>query len=235
MRPDKRVLAVAGFVLGVLVVVGILCIVAGNDLPYLQNEKKAYVYMLKEAEAQSQTEEAVQGTGTAQQTALAKRAVVTRDYCLIGDSRTKGLNQATGLSANLRFYVIAEVSMGYDWMMYTALPEAAQTGRDEYVILLGVNDLENIDRYLDAYRALTEQGIHLTLATVGPVEEGKGGYSVTNYRIDKFNERLCEAEGARVIDLNAYLWKHGFSTQDGVHYTDETYRLIEEFLLLELE
>ena len=67
------------------------------------------------------------------------------------------------------------------------------------------------------------------------MEEGRGGYTVTNYQIDVFNERLYEVEGATVIDLNAYLWKHDFSTTDGIHYTDETYRIMEEFLLTELE
>ena len=125
--------------------------------------------------------------------------------------------------------------MGYSWLMNTALWEAASTGLQDYVILLGVNDLENAEAYLSAYRGLIEEGKRVILVTVGPVEEGRGGYTVTNYEIDVFNERLSEVEGATVIDLNAYLWKNDFSTLDGVHYTDETYRLMEEFLLTELD
>ncbi|MBR0173519.1 MAG: hypothetical protein IJQ21_12110, partial [Lachnospiraceae bacterium] len=128
-----------------------------------------------------------------------------------------------------------EVGMGYYWMTGTALPEASWTGRERYVMLLGVNDLENIDRYLETYRDLAKDGIKLTLVTVGPVDEKTGGYSVTNYEIDKFNERLHEVEGAEVIDLNAHMWKNGFETLDGLHYTNDTYRMIETFLMQELE
>ena len=233
MRFHKLVWVALGTALLLLIAVCVLPFLIGDDLAFLNKEKATYkVWLTSEKE-----EDASESTSDPKdhQTALAKRAVVTLDYCLIGDSRTKGLHLATEMAQNAQFYFIAEVGMGYDWMIQTALPEAAMTQRQEYVILLGVNDLENIDRYLETYRELTEQGIHLTLATVGPVEEGRGGYNITNYEIDVFNERLHEVEGAAVIDLNAYLWKHGFSTSDGIHYTDETYRLIEEFLMIELD
>ena len=232
MRFHKLVWVTLGVALLFVIAVCVLPFLIGDDLAFLSDRKEKYKVWLT-----SEKEEAAESAPDENdvQTVLARRAVVTRDYCLIGDSRTKGLDLATEMAQNIRFYFISEVSMGYSWMMQTALPEAAMTQRKEYVVLLGVNDLENIDRYLEAYRDLVRQGIHLTLATVGPVEEGKGGYQITNYEIDVFNERLSEAEGARVIDLNAYLWKNGFSTLDGIHYTDETYRLIEEFLMIELD
>lgn len=232
MRFHKLVWIALGVALLLVAVVCVLPFFIGDDLAFLDNGKASYKVWLTSEKEEDASDSASEPAG---QTALAKRAVVTLDYCLIGDSRTKGLCQATGMNENIQFYCIAEVSMGYYWMMETALPEAAITQRKEYVILLGVNDLENADRYLNAYRDLVEQGIHLTLVTVGPVEEGRGGYTVTNYEIDVFNERLYEVEGATVIDLNAYLWKHDFSTLDGIHYTDETYRLMEEFLLTELD
>ena len=232
MRLNRAVLAVLLVVLALVLCACILPFVIGDDLAYLREKTAAYKVWL--------TNDAREGMPDAEddgeeEPAPVKRAIVTRDYCLIGDSRTKGLNQVCGLSQSAQFAVVAESGQGYYWMVQTALWEAAATGFDEYVILMGVNDLENEDLYLDKYRSLLEEGKHLTLVTVGPVEEGRGGYSVTNFEIDKFNERLYEVEGATVIDLNAHLWKNGFSTMDGVHYTDDTYRTIGEFLFLELE
>lgn len=232
MRFHKLVWVALGTAAVLIIAVCILPFLIGDDLAFLSSGKAKYKVWLTSGNEEAASERASESAG---QTPLARRAEVTGRYCLIGDSRTKGLNQVCGLSQTEHFYVVAEVGMGYSWMMSTALPEAASTGLNDYVLLLGVNDLENAEAYLAAYRNLVGEGKRITLATVGPVEEGKGGYSVTNYEIDVFNERLSEVEGARVIDLNAYLWKNDFSTMDGVHYTDDTYRLMEEFLLTELD
>ena len=232
MRFHKLVWVALGAALLLVIAVCVLPFIIGDDLAFLSKGKASYKVWLTSEKEEDASEGVSEHDG---QTPLARRAEVKGHYCLIGDSRTKGLNQVCGLSQTEHFDVVAEVGMGYSWLMSTALWEAAATGQNDYVLLLGVNDLENADAYLSAYRGLLEEGKNLTLATVGPVEEGRGGYSVTNYEIDVFNGRLSEVEGARVIDLNAYLWKHEFSTLDGVHYTDETYRLIEEFLLTELD
>lgn len=233
MRFHKVVWVALIAALILVIAVCVLPFLIGDDLAFLKDGKAKYkVWLTSERGGGDASESASDSAG---QTPIARRAEVKGHYCLIGDSRTKGLNQVCGMSQSEHFFVVAEVGMGYGWLMNTAMWEAAATGLNDYVLLLGVNDLENIDAYLEAYRGLLEEGKQLTLATVGPVEEGRGGYTVTNYEIDVFNERLYEVEGARVIDLNGYLWKHDFSTQDGIHYTDETYRLIEEFLLTELD
>ena len=162
-------------------------------------------------------------------------ASINQSYILIGDSRTKGMNQATGASQSSQITVFAEVSMGYSWMVEEALPAAAGISCYNYVILLGVTDLTNIDRYPEKYRELISMGVSLTLVTIGPVEEGKGGYSIKNSQIEDFNARLYEVEGAKVLDLYTYMQQNGFSTLDGVHYTDETYYMILRFLLERLD
>lgn len=162
-------------------------------------------------------------------------ATVTTRYILIGDSRTHGMNLATHISASDYFDVIAESNMGYHWLVSTALPQASYLGCNNYVSLLGINDLTMIDSYLSVYRDLVERGISLTLVTVGPVNEGYGQYTVTNDEIAAFNRRLYEVEGARVIDLYAYMMEAGYRTMDGVHYDDDSYFIIEEFLLTELD
>ena len=232
MRFHKLVWVALGAAVLLVAAVCVLPFFIGDDLAFLGSAKAKYKVWLTSVTEEAASESASESTGEEPSVKLAE---VKGNYCLIGDSRTKGLNQVCGLSQTEHFYVVAEVGMGYSWMIGTALPEAASTGLNDYVILLGVNDLENVEAYLAAYRDLVGKGKRVTLATVGPVEEGVGGYTVTNHEIDVFNERLSEVEGARVIDLNAYLWKNEFATMDGVHYTDDTYRLMEEFLLTELD
>ena len=204
-----------------------------RDLASLRSD--ARYYGLEEAHFPQGTAPETQITQGGMAQYAGRSASVTQRYVLIGDSRTRGLSTATDIVSTGYFHVVAEPNMGYHWLMSTALTEASYYACTNYVCLLGVNDLGMIDSYLAAYRDLVDRGLNVILATVGPVNEGMGGYHVTNNEIRDFNERLYEVEGARVIDLYSYLIEQGFQTMDGVHYDDETYFKIEQFLLLELD
>ena len=160
---------------------------------------------------------------------------VKYEYVLIGDSRTVGLDMATQVSANPKIKVVAESGMGHNWLIREALPEAQRTGIDRYVMLLGANDLVLIDRYIETYTKLIDEGKKLTIVTVGPVKEGVGGYTIQNAEIEAFNARLSEVPGASVLDLYGYLTREGFEAPDGIHYTDDTYYTMLAFLLERLE
>ena len=160
---------------------------------------------------------------------------ITKDYVLIGDSRTVGLDMATGISSNPKIRIVAKTGMGHNWLVQEALPEANGTRIENYVMLLGCNDLAMIDRYIETYNKLIENGKKLTVVTVGPVKEGVGGYTIQNAEIEAFNARLSEVEGAKLLDLYGYLTRNGFESPDGVHYTDETYYTMLSFLLERLE
>ncbi|MBR5970373.1 MAG: hypothetical protein IK016_08540 [Lachnospiraceae bacterium] len=157
------------------------------------------------------------------------------DYVLIGDSRTVGLDLATRISSNKKINVVAKSAMGHNWLVKEALPEAARLQKDRYVMLLGANDLVLIDRYIETYTKLIEEGKKLWIVTVGPVREGVGGYTIQNAEIEAFNARLSEVEGAKLLDLYGYLVRNGFEAPDGVHYSDDTYYMMLEFLLERLE
>jgi cytochrome oxidase Cu insertion factor (SCO1/SenC/PrrC family) len=146
----------------------------------------------------------------------------------IGDSRTVGLNKAVDIEAEDRQFVVAKVGKGYDWFVKSGLPEIKKIKAENtaltkwrYVVNLGVNDLGNIDKYLEEYNKLTDDdsSIQLVLVSVNPVKDYP---TVTNSSIKKFNAKLMDA-GYDYIDTYSALVKKGYSTVDGLHYTDETY------------
>ena len=146
----------------------------------------------------------------------------------IGDSRTVGLNKAVDIEAEDRQFVVAKVGMGYNWFVKSALPEIKKIKAENtaltkwrYVINLGVNDLSDINKYLDEYDELTNEdsSIQLVLVSVNPVKDYP---TITNSSIKKFNSKLMDA-GYDYIDTYSALVKKGYETVDGLHYKDETY------------
>lgn len=150
-------------------------------------------------------------------------------YFLIGDSRIVGLNQVTDISSEDKYDVLAEVGKGYNWLLEQELPS------DRIIVsFLGVNDLGNVQKYISYYNSILEQGYKLILITVGPVDENieaQFGYSVLNEDINAFNEDISNEVNCEVLDLNTYLKSIGYSTVDGVHYTQETYKTIYDFVI----
>ena len=148
-------------------------------------------------------------------------------YVVIGDSRTVGMASCASLGVGK---VIAEVGMGYNWLVKTALPEAEKTGLTNYVILLGVNDLYQSGNYVKKYNELVSKGINLTIVTVGPMQEGDTRWSVKNPQIEEFNAKITQVPGANIVDLYSHMKQTGYTTTDGLHYTKDTYKEIASYL-----
>ena len=99
--------------------------------------------------------------------------------------------------------------------------------------MLGVNDLYKVQSYASYYNNLIANGYSIVFVTVAPVDEvkeHKNGYKVLNADIDSFNDTIKMEVNCTILDLNMYMKQHGFDTADGVHYTEETYNLIYDFL-----
>lgn len=149
-------------------------------------------------------------------------------YLLVGDSRLVGLNQATNISSDSRYDVKAKNGEGYSWLTKQTL-DSSKT----IVFMLGVNDLYKVQSYASYYNNLIANGYSIIFVTVAPVDEDKerkNGYEVLNADIDSFNATIKREVNCTVLDLNTYMNLHGFDTKDGVHYTEETYKLIYDFL-----
>ncbi len=160
---------------------------------------------------------------------------------LIGDSRFVGMDKVVDVEEDQnRQWLVAKVGQGLSWFNNEALPSvkrirsnntAIETWR--YVICLGVNDLGNIDGYIETYEDLTEDdsSIQLILVSVNPVGDYPG---ITNSDIEDFNDALqeaCEENGWDYIDTYSQLMDNGYSTTDGLHYSNSTYQDIYDYIL----
>lgn len=152
----------------------------------------------------------------------------------VGDSRIVGMKSVL---ENNNIDYIAEVGKGYDWYKNVALAtieEKLQNNSNLIVVLsLGVNDLNNIDNYISAYKDLISKYSNnsIYIMSVTPVDESKAGasgYSVTNTAIEAFNKKLSENFSSNYIDIYSNLTNIG--TTDGLHYDNDTYKRINSLV-----
>lgn len=160
-----------------------------------------------------------------------KKASINR-VVYIGDSRTEGLRDVNSDSKNT---FICLSSMGYDWMLSTAFPQAesyASSGT-AFVILMGVNDLYHQNSYISAINQKAaewkKKGAVVYFASVGPVQNDP---YTSNSEIESFNRALKNglSSDVRYIDLYGELNKSGYQTVDGTHYTNAVSKNILSFI-----
>lgn len=160
-----------------------------------------------------------------------KKASINR-VVYIGDSRTEGLRDVNSDSKNT---FICLSSMGYDWMLSTAFPQAesyASSGT-AFVILMGVNDLYHQNSYISAINQKAaewkKKGAVVYFASVGPVQNDP---YTSNSEIESFNRALKNGLSSDVgyIDLYGELNKSGYQTVDGTHYTNAVSKNIMSFI-----
>lgn len=160
-----------------------------------------------------------------------KKASINR-VVYIGDSRTEGLRDVNSDSKNT---FICLSSMGYDWMLSTAFPQAesyASSGT-AFVILMGVNDLYHQNSYISAINQKAaewkKKGAVVYFASVGPVQNDP---YTSNSEIESFNRALKNGLSSDVgyIDLYGELNKSGYQTVDGTHYTNVVSKNILSFI-----
>ena len=151
----------------------------------------------------------------------------------VGDSRTVQMKNAIGSTDKA---YIAKIGEGYSWFKNTALseiPSYAGSGTT-MIINFGVNDLANASKYIKLVNsnidAWTEAGITVYYAAVTPVGNCE---SVSNSQIESFNARLQAELDPRVqwLDGYTYLTQTGFSTADGLHYNNDTYRSLYSYYM----
>ena len=160
--------------------------------------------------------------------------VLPNEITIIGDSRMVGL-------CGYKWYkeesgtCIAKTSMGYNWLIDTALSEVnklSDNKKKNIVVNLGVNDLGHIDKYIDKYRELSNglwKNYHIFLLSVNPT---KGKRDDLNSRIVTFNNKLKDGlkgyANVTYCDSYSYLKNNGFESGDGLHYKETTSKTIYE-------
>ncbi|MDD6614674.1 MAG: SGNH/GDSL hydrolase family protein [Lachnospiraceae bacterium] len=161
----------------------------------------------------------------------------SQDHFLIwvGDSRTVGMQNAVKDDC---LYIGAS-GEGYDWFisdgesrMRTAVKEHPDA---PVVINLGVNDYDNMDLYMKRYRSVTEElsDTVFYFLSVNPIDPAICK-NITNEQIADFNSHLQENFPDTYIDSFTYLMASEISPFDGVHYSEEAYQMLHDFVVQEI-
>ena len=148
-----------------------------------------------------------------------------------GDSRTISLAYSAGGCT-----YIGKVSAGYAWMAgegYAYLQEAMAAHPDAGVVFcFGVNDLGNVDSYIQFFRdfiaAYPDRKAYF--ASVNPIADSyaaANGYIVRNSSVEAFNAKVEAELEDYYLDTYTFLAAGGYDTLDGVHYGSETYIKIQ--------
>lgn len=152
----------------------------------------------------------------------------------IGDSRTVGMDGVVDIEGTNNQFVVAKVGEGLSWFKKSGVSSVEDLRKENsalthwrLICLLGVNDLWDLDAYLEEFDTLREDSdVELILVSVNPV----GNYpTISNTKIETFNEGLqdyAEENDLQYIDTYNFLMDTGYETQDGLHYKDTTYQEI---------
>ena len=169
----------------------------------------------------------------------------------LGDSRTvqmyayitgdwNGANYSSGgahVVGNDVF--IAQSGKGLEWMKNVGIPAAQSyySTSTNLVILMGVNDLSNVDNYINYVKSIASSvnstGTRIYFDSVNPCDKQMSSW---NSSINSFNNKIKnELSGvATYIDSNSYLTSNGFSTLNdnypGLHYTKDTSNKIYNYI-----
>jgi lysophospholipase L1-like esterase len=189
-------------------------------------------------------------------TGFATDAEVENALIYLGDSRTCGMQSALS-GTNVKF--ICEVGSNYSWLVNgnskfgnatsaeSQLKEMldSDSSRKVVVLAMGVNDLSNIDNYINAYNNLisTYPDIKFYFLSVNPVNDvliDANGYNAHNDGIKTFNEKLKAAFSDNYIDAftdnyEAINASNQTVTIDGLHYISTMYKKIHQIVVSKLK
>ena len=159
-----------------------------------------------------------------------------KEITIIGDSRMVGLCKYKWYK-NEGGTCVSKGAMGFKWLRDTAIPEVnrlSSSKKKNIVTNLGVNDLDNIDKYIDKYREMVTgdwKNYHVFILSVNPTS---GSRANMNTRIESFNSKLKSSlqnySNVTYCDSYSYLKKNGFGSGDGVHYYESTSKTIYQFI-----
>ena len=152
----------------------------------------------------------------------------------IGDSRFVQMEEAVGENP---YVWIAESGKGLDWFEEKGVQRAdAVIGTGTRVLInLGVNDVRNIDRYIEFFNQKaaewTLRGAVVYYASVNPVWTNP---YVTKEQVEAFNQKLQAGLAPYVIWIDSYSWLQaaGMRIVDGLHYDEATYRNLYALYLM---
>lgn len=161
----------------------------------------------------------------------------TRDGRIIwvGDSRTEGMSTAITSGNNEWVY---KSSVGYDWFVSDAISSVNNKLQEDDTIVFnfGVNDLGNVDKYINKLNELASgdwKNAEIIVMSVNPVIDGKNGAS--NAGIEEFNSKMKSGLDSTITFIDTYSeLKDSLTSADydsaGLHYTSEVYQKLYDII-----
>ncbi|MCD8023535.1 MAG: hypothetical protein LUF30_11390 [Lachnospiraceae bacterium] len=141
----------------------------------------------------------------------------------------------TALGSHTVDVFIGASGEGYSWLSETGMPlveEAIAKYPNRPVIFnMGVNDYENLYNYMVLYADVAARypDTAFYFLSVNPVDDEAGLY-ITNAQIEDFNAQIKDAYPDTYLDSYTYLIESEAGTIDGIHYSEEVYRMIYLFV-----
>ena len=150
----------------------------------------------------------------------------------IGDSRTVGMQQAVGTESGTRW--ISKTGSGYDWFTSNVPSTSSIKSGSKVVILMGVNDLDNVNAYASYINnkaaEWNEKGINTYFVSVNPINDAlatQNGYSVRDSKVKNFNNTIKSKLSSNVTYIDTYSKIiNSYIATDGLHYSTVTYKSI---------
>jgi cell wall-associated NlpC family hydrolase len=145
----------------------------------------------------------------------------------VGDQRMINLQSSLN-NSNISF--ITSSDGNYSWLYGTAegAINSSVTDKEKFVVLaLGLNDLNDIDNYINEYNALITKNskANFYVLSVNPVDDSKAT-TITNSSIETFNSKLKSTFGEKYIDTYSVLESSYVTLDDGISYDDNTNKTI---------
>lgn len=165
------------------------------------------------------------------------RVVQTYEY-LSGDWGNQANYSGGGVHTADATTFVAEGGKGLSWLKQTGIPASKSyfDAGKTVVIMLGVNDIKtpNIANSYASYinsniDSWTSKGSKVYFAAVTPCN---GNYESFNSYISNFNSTLKSSLSNKVcwIDTDTYIRRQGYQTVDGLHYNQDTYLKIYNYI-----
>ena len=156
----------------------------------------------------------------------------------VGDSRTLGMERA--LDGSTPDVFIGAAGEGYDWFAADGLPQLLSAMKahplSPVIFNLGVNDYDNLSRYLTLYRSLQKEhpAARFYFLSVNPIDPARC-QNITNEEISDFNAQLQELAGDMYIDSYTWIRANDIQTKDGIHYEEDDYRALYKYVKTQIE
>ena len=156
----------------------------------------------------------------------------------VGDSRTLGMERA--LDGSTPDVFIGAAGEGYDWFAADGLPQLLSAMKahplSPVIFNLGVNDYDNLSRYLALYQSLQKEhpAARFYFLSVNPIDPARC-QNITNEEISDFNAQLQELAGDMYIDSYTWMRANDIQTKDGIHYEEDDYRALYKYVKTQIE